>query len=265
MRELITYANAIGFLSLFAASGAIYLALTDNKAAAGTMGGLFLVMAIVSQLDSFKSFKAFTVEAQLQDKIDRADELIKQLIELSILVAKAGYGSTGLSMLALGGLQKSDTALMADFDSLLRRLKLSKSELEDARRPLIKVIGLKINSNLSNTVGALIGLKHTDEVRRSGLQASSVNTNEEIIKRNLTSIDDSDQMRSILLGTLPSGMLPDQRIAAEKHVDSLVKIFEGCLKSGGPTAEFISLDRKTLTTEGAFDTAKAIFEGKLDR
>lgn len=259
--DYVTYSNCVGVLSILAAAGAIYLAITDQKAAAGTMGGLFLIMAIVGQLDSFKSFKAFSVEAQLQDKIEKADELIKQLRELSLLVAKAGYGSTGMSMLAIGS-QDPDVVLVKDFDKLLAKLKLSKVEIDEVRRPLYRVIAIKLAAIMANTSNSIINLKPATEGPGSGLIQSQLFNSSENYQRRMVSIDNPEKLRSFFMDILPNGMTKDQQVAAERYVDKLVTIYEGCVDSGGPTPDFLELERKSSSLESSSLAAKDIFDGK---
>lgn len=263
MADLFTYSHLVGLLSLVAAGSAIYLAFRDKKGAALSMTGIFLATAIISQLQYIKSFEAFTVKAQLQDRIERADELIKQLRELSILVAKAGYGSTGISMLALGGIQTSDLTLTKDFDALLSRLKLTQEEKADARRPLLRVIGIKLTGHMANIANRLYELRSTDEARGKTMEAPKLITSNELLQRRLFSLDTPEQMRSMLLDLMPTNLLPDQQASADRFVNKLMAIYEDSLQNGGPSADFIALDRKTLSQENTEETAKAIFEGKV--
>ncbi len=259
---MLTYGNAIAVLSIVAAVAAIYLAFIDSKGAALSMGGLFAAMAIISQLQNFKSFKAFTVEAEMRDTINEAQDLIKQLRELSILVAKAGYGSTGISMLASGGLQTSELTLTKDFDNLLSKLKLSKAELADARKPLMRVAALKIVGAVSNVSSALINLKATDEVRGKDIGPPDFGMPQQDLQHKIFTIDTPEQLGSILKIALPVGLNKEQAAAADKYIESLKKIYADCQTSGVLTPEFLALDKKVITQEGAPETAKAIFEGK---
>jgi hypothetical protein len=264
MRELLTYANAIGFLSLMAAAGSIYLALTDNKAAAGTMGALFLVMAIVSQLDSFKSFKAFTVEAQLQDKIDRADELINQLKSLSVLVAKAGYASTGSSLMTLGSTQASGMSLASDFDEMLQRLKVSQADIRSAKQPLIRAIGYRLAVGFISVSSGVLTQKRSDDERSKNMEPSKVlSGGANILQLGMLEIDSGRQLRYTLTSFLPHGLLPDQKAAADKYISELVTIYEECQKAGGPTQSFSTYEADSIAGADPKGIAKGIYEGKL--
>ncbi|MFD6320742.1 hypothetical protein [Methylorubrum thiocyanatum] len=263
MSDLINYGNVVAGLSLAAAASAIFLCFKNQKGAAAIMGGLFVTMAIISQLQSFKSFKAFTVEAQLQDKIDRADELIKQLRELSILVAKAGYGSTGISMLALGGLQTSELTLTKDFDSLLDRLRLSRVEMLDARRPLLRVVALKLVAYMAATSSAIMVLKADNDALGKDLSAPEFGMTAQMLQEKVLTIDTPEKLKSVLELSLPAGMSSTQRAAADRFIGRLVKVYEGCRDHVGLTAEFLTIDRLASSSAGDADMAKAIFEGRV--
>ncbi|WP_419898183.1 hypothetical protein [Roseomonas sp. USHLN139] len=254
MFSKLTYPNAIGLLSAVAAALAIYLALVDKVAAAATMGGLFLVMAVVHQLPRFKSFKAFSVEAQLQDRLERADELIEQLRSLSLLVAKAGYASTGISTMAFGGVQGSGDKLTRDFDELLGRLKLSRAELADVRQPLVRGIGFRLCANFQQVISSL--------PYHEGLVPRNIGEMMTSEHARLLSIDSGADLRTMLAMYPPGGLSQAQRSAADRYIDRLVSLYEGCQKAGGPTPEFMALEARALSGIDAGEAALAIFEGR---
>lgn len=259
MRDFITYGNAIAVLSIVAAGGAIYLAFTDNKTAAVTMGALFVAMGIVSQLQHFKSFKAFAIEAQLQDRIDRADELIKQLRRLSLLVAKAGYGTSGITTMAFGGVQGSGNGLTRDFDDLLATLKLTKAEMAEVRQPLLRAIAYRIYARFLSVMQSFPILP--DDERGKNIVPKDIGTLMNSMQFSVLNIDTEDDMKKLFAAFLPDGLLPDQRKAAGKYVDQLVALYKECKKAGGPTPDFLAFETRSFTNVGTGETARAIYDG----
>lgn len=262
MRDLVTCANFMGLASFLASALGIYLAFMNYKGAAETMAAICLATGLLSKLEYVKSFEDFTIKAQLQDRIDKADELIAQLRELSILVAKAGYGSTGISMLALGGIQSSEILLTKDFDTLLARLKLSKAELLDARRPLLRVVGLKIASNMSNISSSLMNSKSAGDPRSKEFEAPNFAMTAENLEHQIFTIDSPDQLRAVLKKIIPTGPAANQQSSAETYINKMVKIFEDCQDSGGLTPEFLALDKGIITQQGVPEVVEGILSGK---
>lgn len=78
----------------------------------------------------------------------------------------------------------------------------------------------------------------------------------------LLSIDSGADLRALLAMYLPDGLSPAQRSAADRHIDRLVSLYEGCQKAGGPTPEFMALEAKALSGTEAGEAALAIFEGR---
>ncbi|TNC07633.1 hypothetical protein FF100_31620 [Methylobacterium terricola] len=263
MRDLISYGNVIALLSIVAAGAAIYLALTDSKGAAITMGGLFLSMGIVSQLDRFKSFEAFTIKAQLQDRIDRADELIKQLRTLSLLVAKAGYASTGLTTMSFGAVQASNYNLTKDFDAVLSTLSLTEDELQNVKQPLVKALAYRIWAGFFGVALAIPQYHPSDSSQRNPLSAKDGAALTTLNHNRLLSANNADDLRVLLKMFLPDGMSPQQISAADGYIEKLITLYEGCRKAGGPTPEFIAFEAQALTGAQIAPAAKAIYNGQI--
>lgn len=264
MEDLLTYPHFMGLASVIAAALGIYLAFTNQKGAAFTMAAICVATGLLSKLEYVKSFEAFTIKAQLQDRIEKADELIKQLRELSALVVKAGYASAGTTLLAFGSGQASGISMADDFDRLMRKLKFSDAEMLEARQPMIRGIGFRIAAGFINICSGIVGLKQTDEARGKAIEANkTLSDNRQIWELKFTEIDTGDQMRRVLRAFVPVGLLPDQRLAVDSYIEELVRIYEACQRAGTTTPGFIAYEKEVVLGSDTRGVAKGIFQGKL--
>ena len=77
MREIFLY--AVAALSLFALLGGIYQAMHNQNWAAGVLGGLFLVGALIVFIPQLEFIKAFSVEAKLRQTVSEAVATLDRL------------------------------------------------------------------------------------------------------------------------------------------------------------------------------------------
>ena len=72
---------------------AIYLALHDKKGAGALLGAMALVAALLAYLPQLDSLSAFAVNVKLRSSLDRADEILARLRNLTVGNAKLAYTS----------------------------------------------------------------------------------------------------------------------------------------------------------------------------
>jgi hypothetical protein len=120
IKELFAYFLAA--MAMFTLLCAVYEAMNQRLGSSGVLAGLFVAAALLMYLPQMVSFKAFGVEAtltQVQEKLDRADEIILRLKNLAAADAKAAY-----SLMAWGnrwnGMRAAEKQKIALMNSLTR-------------------------------------------------------------------------------------------------------------------------------------------------
>src|SRR5262249_49745344 len=85
VKEILSYFLAA--MAMFSIICAIYEAMNQRVGSAITLGGLFLVTTLLFYIPQLETLKAFGVEARLNRSLDRAEEIIGRLKELSLINA----------------------------------------------------------------------------------------------------------------------------------------------------------------------------------
>jgi hypothetical protein len=70
---------------------AVYEAMNQRLATSGVLTGIFVAAALLIYLPQLEIFKAFGVEARMQKNLDRAQEILDKLRQVSIASAKSAY------------------------------------------------------------------------------------------------------------------------------------------------------------------------------
>ena len=70
---------------------AIVFAWQDKLTAATLLSALFLVCVVLAYFPQLDSIKAFAVDVRLRRSLDRAEEILARLKDLSVISAKTSY------------------------------------------------------------------------------------------------------------------------------------------------------------------------------
>jgi hypothetical protein len=131
LKEVFTYfLAAMAVLTLLCAA---YEAMNQRLASGGLLAGISVAAAVLMYLPQMVSFKAFGVEATLQEKLDRADEIIARMKGLAAANAEASY-----SLLAWGdrwgGMPPDEKQNIADkIDSQLKSFDFDEKKIADIK------------------------------------------------------------------------------------------------------------------------------------
>ncbi|MBP0581478.1 hypothetical protein J8I29_19270 [Labrys sp. LIt4] len=123
--------------AILALAEALYLAWIDKLGGAGVAAALFVLIFLFKHFPQLESFKGLGIEAKLRERLKEADDIIASIRQLSLVSAQQSYLQLAW-MNRLGTPSNADKrALSGRFQDLLRHLKISEAEIEEARRPLI--------------------------------------------------------------------------------------------------------------------------------
>ena len=194
-------------------------------------------------LPQMVSFKAFGIEAtltQVQEKLDRAEEIIERLKSLAAADAKVAY-----SLIAwgnrLGGMPAAEKQRIADkVDEQLNSLGFTAKEFADVKGEYVRLIGIDMTYYVEITLGAYIVQHMGSDVSGSAeLSAWSKEWNE-ARRLNLDKIAalDGAGVATFLKTELPRDkMKAEDVIKFENLADRIGNIYDSCLKRQGYTPE----------------------------
>lgn len=125
---------ALGIAAFVLLAVGVFLAINDALTAAGLVFGAAIICLIFVFLTHFKSFKAFGVEAELQEKVAEADELLARLRGTMVPIAemlfstaaRMGRWSTAMS-------REQKLSLMQRIEAELQKCGVTAAQLERAK------------------------------------------------------------------------------------------------------------------------------------
>jgi hypothetical protein len=163
LKEVFTYfLAAMAMLALLCAA---YEAMNQRVATATLLAGIAIAAALLMYLPQMISFKAFGVEATLQDKINDADKIIKQMKRLAAANAQATC-----SLLAWGnrwnGMPPDEKQKIADqIDTQLKSFDFDDQDRADIKGNYVYFIAYDMGSYFENALGSYV-------IRLSSVEAS---------------------------------------------------------------------------------------------
>jgi hypothetical protein len=233
------------FLTMIAAITvilAIYSTFEGNLAAAGILVGVFVGCTLFTYLPYMESFKGFGVEAKLQiqeRRLDRAEEILKKVRELSIVSAKASYFDIA-SGGRWGGSDLRDKQKALDLiDDQLRSIGVSEEEQLEIARPHINYIGYDLYLRFNRMAKAALQSHCQDK-------SIIVEWDEKYMPKGLAKIEpilkDGSQFATYLKEQVsPSFVSRDDNQKLTAIADRIGEAFDGCIKRRGYTEDCCSL------------------------
>jgi hypothetical protein len=239
------------FLTAIAAATAvlaIYEVLKGDLQASGVLAGLFVASALLTYLPQMESFKAFGVEAklQIQQNLDRAEDILRRVCELSIANAKVSYFD-----IATGGRWNSHDFREKQkafdlIDEQLRSIGVGEKERQEIARPDINFIGYDLYLLFYKEVKSTIQ-KHPQQ-EASVLQE----WDRKYMPKGLAAIGsifkDGARLTAYLKELVtPSLVSHDDHEKPTAVAESIGDVFDGCVKRRGYTDDCLSLlDRRRV-------------------
>jgi hypothetical protein len=262
LKEILSYfLAAMAMLSLLCA---VYEAMNQRLASAGTLAGIFIAAALLMYLPQLEAFSAFGVEARMQKTLDRAQEILDKVREVSIASAKSAYLDLAWSG-RLGGVSFREKQKVLDsVDQQLRRIGVKDDELRAIVQPYIELIGYDFIVEFYNMArGALL---HN---RTPGNEGAKVVAEWEA-KWTPNGVDpirswlvDGRKLTSYFKQQISRSAMPALEYdKLARFADKIGELYEGCRNRGGYTDEALSAfesyrDKVNGTPEGYYNILMA--------
>ena len=243
---------------------AVFLLLHDRKGAASILGAMAIVAALLAYPPQLDSLSAFAVNVKLKNNLDRADEILAKMRDLSIVNAKLAY-----TTLAWGNRLGTPKAiekqrLLDEMDEQLAALKVSLDERAELKRNYVRFIAFDfyqmyvgaIDYALSRGMEAAqlkVNSESTD-ANRTAAQKFGVQMNDWRLKRARPSLEQMplDGFRKLLQDNIPLDTFSsEQTQRLTKLADEIADLFESSRQKGGYTKEAAEFHDKNNDGLGA--------------
>ena len=142
-------------LTVVAFVTAAYQGMKDRPAAAGVMAGIGVAAAVLMYLPQTVSFKAFGIEATLQQKLKDADTIIAQMKGLASANAEATYALISWGNRGWVGMPPEEKQKVADYiDAQLKSFDFDPKESAEIKGNYVTFIGYDLGAIYQQAVGA---------------------------------------------------------------------------------------------------------------
>jgi hypothetical protein len=248
IRDIFLY--FVAALAMFSLLCAIYQAMNDKNVSAGTLGGIFLVSALIVFIPQLEVLKAWRVEAKLKQSLDRAEEIIGRLKQLSVLSAKATYITMTWENRLGSPSAKDKQQLLDEVDKQLESLDVSPAERAAVVGPFVQYIAVDYWNIFARVIDRYIEWKRTELAKVVLSQSTGTN------RADLQHLSDNqshwrsstfvpDQVQRIkkngllpeLERVIPDWLSPEEKGKLEGLKTEIVQLFDDCEKKGGYTPE----------------------------
>jgi hypothetical protein len=164
VREIFLY--FVAALAMFALLCAVYQAMNNKLGSATVLGTIFLVGSLIVFIPQLEVLKAWGVEARLRQSLDRAEEIIGRLRQLSVISAKATYTAMTWSNRLGAPSAKEKQALLDQVDEQLTSLDVSEQERAQIVSPYVKFIALDYFQIFARVIDRYVEWKRGELSRR---------------------------------------------------------------------------------------------------
>jgi hypothetical protein len=243
LKEIFTYfLAAMAMLSLLCA---VYEAMNQRLASAGVLGGIFLAAAFLIYLPQLETFRAFGVEARMQKNLDRAQEILDKVRQVSIASAKSAYLSFAWSG-RLGGMPERDKQKVLDsVHDQLRDIGVSNDDLRAIEAPHIQLIGYDLSVLFYHAVRG--AMRHARAPEKS-IEDWDIKWTPSGLESVLPSLADGRRLTTYLKQQIPLSIISAPEVGTfEGLANKIGELYEGCLDRGGYTEgalRFVDLFRE---------------------
>jgi hypothetical protein len=247
---------------------AMYFFIRENLKIAATLSALFFLCVVLAYLPQTESIQAFSVDVKLRKSLDRADEIIAQIKELSKANAKMSYMTLAWGNRFDGPKATEKRAIVADIDKQLIDSKVSQDERRDLSSTFVRLIGLDLYYVYKQVMDRLIQAK-TNRLQPKPINPTGDNREWMAYQTNLGAWNseanqpftlESFDLQERLKVATPKTILSDQELAQAKiFSDQIMTMYSACKAAGNytkETAEFMDLSREL---KGINDKTREVF------
>jgi hypothetical protein len=253
VRDILLYVVAAFAMFSFACS--VYQAMNERNTSAGILAAIAVAGTLLVFFPRLELFKAFGIEARLVQTLDRADEVLEKLKNLSLISARATYMNMAFGNRMANPTAKQKQSILDQVDAQLSELKVTPVERRELTRPLVHVIGFDFFMFYVRVIDRFTGYQSqvlTAKVNKDQLQADRDRLVEWQTRVNawrrrayegepfqrLQKYDFVDEMNRIDAST---ALVDKDRSRAEELKEELIRLYKACEEKGGYTegaAEF---------------------------
>jgi hypothetical protein len=219
---------------------AVYFCFQDKLKAAALLGGLFLLCVLLAYFPQLESVKAFTVEAKLRKSIDRAEEIMERIKQLSIVNAKLSYTILAWQNRFGGASAKEKQAILDEVDRLLSDLKIHYDERNEIIGPYVQLIGVDLHRTFSRIIDAYVKWKKDHLVNTDGyynLQDFNVEESRWRMDKQIKSLKGFDLDTSLQREISTPLLNPHEKEIANNFRQEILNMYTGCKNKGGLTKD----------------------------
>lgn len=239
VRDILLY--FVAALAMFSLLCAVYQAMNNMLRSAGLLATIFLVATLIVFIPQLEVLKAWGVEAKLRHSLDRAEEIIGRLRDLSTISARATYLTIAWGNRIGSPSAKEKQRLLDGVNQQLVALNVDHAKMLEISRPLVRLIGVDLFQIYKGSIGRYIEYK-SQKIIGSDPQArvkwtADVNDWRKTLPSLADDLNDYD-LRDSLSRAIPAGAFTaEEKAQAEKFAMEILRVFEACKAKGGYTDE----------------------------
>jgi hypothetical protein len=255
LRDIVLFVS--GAMAIVSIILALYEGFNQRVTSAMFLGGLFVACTLMVFLPKLEVFKAFGVEAKLQQTVTEAVATLASLRRLAEISARASYLTIAWGNRLGTPLAKDKQAVLNEIDAQLAELKVSPDEVAKIQLPFVKMVRLDFlflfqgvlmqyatikNSKLVDDAHAAAGqpgsidaaMKHSDLITVWTARTTNLDWGATLERQSL-----SDALNDFIPKT--GEWLDDKELTVfRKFKDEIVRLNADCEKKGGYTAEAVT-------------------------
>jgi hypothetical protein len=219
---------------------AIYFFWHDNLRIGVAYSTLFFVCVMLVYLPQTESIKAFSVDVKLRRSLDRAEDIMAKVRELSLLNAKLSFMTLAWSN-RLSSPKATDKKVILDLvDQQLDALKISDKERLEIALPMLRIILVDLFSILQRTIAGRVEFNSRKFLQAQPRESRSVpspatetlnaNVNEwrESLSRLYRELE-LDNVEAIFQQVIPRTIFdPKDQLVAENFAKQVLRIWADC-------------------------------------
>jgi hypothetical protein len=252
LRDVVLFVS--GAMAIVSVILALYEGFNQRLPSAAFLGTLFVACTFMVFLPKLEVFKAFGVEAKLQQTVTEAMATLASLKRLAEISARASYLTIAWGNRFGAPPARERQAVLDQIDDQLVELKVSPQEMEIIQRPFVNMVRLDFFFLFNGTLQQYAGLLN-EQLVANVRSSQDPNAASAVVMRhsdlitawtNRTRNDDvaadldHKSLESILNNYMPKSgewlAEKDLRVI-EKFKDEIVRLNADCEKKGGYTSE----------------------------
>jgi hypothetical protein len=247
----------VAAMAMFSLLCSIYEAMNGRLKSSGLLAGLFVAASLLMYLPQIELFKGFGIEAklQIQQKLDKAQEILEQVRKLSLASAKSSYFNIAWSN-RLGGIDPREKQRLLDgVDEQLRSVGTSETERREAARPHLDLIGYDFYVAFYKLLPAAVSRQKVSSDLDNKAVVIQEWTNKHIPRGVLpmqAALVDGEHLSKYLFSQIDSKLVSqDDYDKLTGIADKIGRIFDGCIRRNGYTDDafyFFNLPAADLDT-----------------